>query len=59
MGASKEQYIHLTGIRPQDTIKGLQRKIKLLEEEIKQLKQYDIDNRTTNEDKPFNGDIQG
>jgi hypothetical protein len=57
MGAYKDLYIHLTGIKPQDTIKGLQRKIKLLEEEIKQLKQNDIDNRTTNEDKPSNDNI--
>jgi hypothetical protein len=57
MGAYKDLYIHLTGITPQDTIKGLQRKIKLLEEEIKQLKQNDIDNRTTNEDKPSNDNI--
>jgi hypothetical protein len=57
MGASKEQYIHLTGIRPQDVIIGLRRKIKLLEEEIKKLKDNDFNNRTTNEDKSSNDNI--
>lgn len=54
MGASKEQYIHLIGIKPSDTIFILQKKIRLLEEEIKRLKNDDIDNRATNEDKPSN-----
>lgn len=49
MGASKEQYIHLTGIKPQDIIIGLRRKIKLLEEEIKKLKHNDTNNREINE----------
>ena len=57
MGAFKEQYIHLTGIKPQDTIIILKRKIKLLEEEIKQLKQNDNNYRATNEDKPSNDNL--
>lgn len=57
MGAFKNEYIHLTGIKPQDTIIILKKKIKLLEEEIKQLKQNDIDNRTIDEDKSFNDNI--
>ena len=52
MGASKEEYIHLIGIKPSDTIFILRKKIKLLEEEIKKLKDNDTNDRATNEDKP-------
>ena len=38
MGASKEDYIHLIGIKPSDTIEILRKKIKELEKEIKELK---------------------
>ena len=57
MGVFKEQYIHLTGIKPQDIIIILKKKIKLLEEEIKQLKQNDNNYRATNEDKPSNDNL--
>jgi hypothetical protein len=45
MGRSKEQYIHLIGIKPSDTIFILRKKIKLLEEEIKRLKNDDKDRK--------------
>jgi hypothetical protein len=57
MGRSKDLYIHLTNIKPQDIIIGLRKKIKLLEEEIKKLKENDFNNRATNEDKPYNENL--
>jgi hypothetical protein len=57
MGASKDLYIHLTNIKPQDIIIGLRKKIKLLEEEIKKLKENDFNDRATNEDKPYNENL--
>ena len=44
MGASKEDYIHLIGIKPSDTIEILRKKIKELEKEIKELKDANMQN---------------
>ena len=38
MGAYKEDYIHITNIKPSDTIKGLMMTIEKLESEIETLK---------------------
>ena len=58
MGFNKENYTTMLNITSNDIIIGLRKKIKLLEQKIKQL-EYAIKYRATNEDKPSNEDAFG
>lgn len=58
MGINKENYTTMLNISSKDIIIGLRRKIKLLEQKIKQL-EYAIKRRATNENKSFNEDAFG